>query len=81
MFSHLWLPWPYWASQVVLVVKNPPANAGVIRDVGSTPGLGRSPKGGHGYPLQYLPGESQGQRSPVGYSPWGRKELDMTEAT
>ena len=30
------------ASQVVLVVKNPPANAGDIRDAGSTPGLGRS---------------------------------------
>ena len=34
------------ASQVVLVVKNPPANAGDIRDVGSVPGLGRSPGGG-----------------------------------
>ena len=32
-----------WASQIVLVVKNPPANAGDIRDVGSIPGLGRSP--------------------------------------
>ena len=39
-----------WASQVVLVVKNSPANAG---DVGSVPGLGRSPGGGHGNPLQY----------------------------
>jgi len=38
---------------VVPVVKNPPANAGDIRDVGSTPGLGRSPAGGHGNPLQY----------------------------
>ena len=42
----------YWASQVV-VVKNPPANAGDIRDPGSVPGLGRSPGGGHGNPLQY----------------------------
>ena len=43
------------ASQVVLVVKNPPANnAGGIRDVGSIPGLGRSPGGGHGKPLQYF---------------------------
>ena len=41
------------ASQVVLVVKNPPANAGDIRDVGSIPGLGRSAGGGHGNPLQY----------------------------
>ena len=42
-----------WASQVVLVVKNLPANAGHIRDVGSTPRLGRSPGGGHRNPLQY----------------------------
>ena len=34
------------------MVKNPPANAGDIRDVGSTPGSGRSPGGGHGNPLQ-----------------------------
>ena len=32
-----------WVSQVVLVVKNPPANAGDIRDVGSVPGWGTSP--------------------------------------
>ena len=41
------------ASQVALVVKNPPADAGDIRDVGSTPGLGRYPGGVHGNPLQY----------------------------
>ena len=40
-------------SQVALVVKNPPANAGDLRDVSSIPGLGRSPGGGHGNPLQY----------------------------
>ena len=39
------------ASQVVLEVNNPPANAGDIRDVGSIPGLGRFPGGGHGNPL------------------------------
>ena len=33
------------------VVKNPPANAGDTGDVGSIPGLGRSPKGGNGNPL------------------------------
>ena len=38
---------------MVLVVKNPPANAGNIRDLGSIPGLRRSPGGGHGNPLQY----------------------------
>ena len=41
------------ASQVVLVVKNPPANAGNIRNAGSISGSGRSPGGGHGNPLQY----------------------------
>ena len=41
------------ASQVELVVKNLPANAGDIRDLGSIPGLGRSPGRGHGNPLQF----------------------------
>ena len=40
-------------SKVVLVVKKQSANAGDVRDVGSIPGLGRSPGGGHGNPLQY----------------------------
>ena len=38
---------------MTLVVKNPPANAGDIRDVGSIPGLGRSPGGEHGNACQY----------------------------
>ena len=38
---------------MALVVKNSPANAGDIRDVGSIPELGRSHEGGHGNPLQY----------------------------
>ena len=37
-----------WASQVALVVKNPPANPGGIREVDLIPGSGRSPGGGHG---------------------------------
>ena len=41
------------ASQVVLVIKNPPTNAGDIRDTSSIPGSGRSPGAGHGNPLQY----------------------------
>ena len=41
------------ASQVTLVVNNPPANAGDRRDVVYIPGSGRSPEGGHGNPLQY----------------------------
>ena len=59
------------ASQVVLVVKTPPANAGGIRDAGSIPGSGggraRQPT-----PV-FLPGESHGRRSLVGCSPWGRR--------
>ena len=43
----------YWASLVVQVVKNPPANAKDIRDAGLIPGLGRFPGGWHGNPLQY----------------------------
>ena len=41
------------ASQVVLVIKNLPANAGDERETGSIPGSGRSPGGGHGNLLQY----------------------------
>ena len=43
----------YWPSQVALVVKNPPANAGDVRDVGLIPGSRRFPREGHGNPLQY----------------------------
>ena len=39
------------ASQVALVVKNPPATAGDVRDAGYIPGLGRYSGGGHGNPL------------------------------
>ena len=42
-----------WASQLALVVKNLPVCAGDVRDVGSIPGLGRSPGEGNDYPLQY----------------------------
>ena len=44
---------PKWYSQVTLVEKNLPANAGEVRNVGSFPGSGRSPEGKHGNPLQY----------------------------
>ena len=47
-------------------------NAG---DLGSIPESGRSPKGGHGNPLQYFCLKNpRGQGSPAGYSPWGSKE-------
>ena len=44
---------PLGASQVVVVVKNPPAKAGDLRDEGLIPGPGRSPGEGNGYPLWY----------------------------
>ena len=43
-----------WTSHVVLVVKNPPANAGDTRDVGLIPESGRFPGGGHGNSFQYF---------------------------
>ena len=67
---------------MMLAVKNPSANAGDVRDSGSIPGLGRPLGGGNGNPLQYSFLEnSHGQRSLVGYSPRGHKELYMTEHT
>ena len=50
---HCWVGFPCWVSPVALVVKSRPANAGDLRDLGLIPGLGRSPGGGHGNPLQY----------------------------
>ena len=67
---------------MVIVVKNPHANTGDIRDLCSIPGLGRSLGGGHGNPLQYSCLENpHRQRSLTGYGPQGCKELDMTEVT
>ena len=62
------------------VVKNLSASAGDAGDVCLTPALGRSSGAGHGNPLHYSDLENHhGQRSLVGYSLWGFKELDMTE--
>ena len=67
-----------WASQVALVVKNSPANAGDKRDAGLISGSGRIPWWRTWQPSPvFLPGESHGQRSLEGYSPWGRREVDM----
>ena len=61
------------------VSKEPKCNVG---DAGSAPGSGRSPEGGHGNPLQYSCLENpHEQGNLVGYSPWGHKESDLTEAT
>ena len=61
------------ASQVALVEKNPPANAGDARDMGLIPGSGRSPRGGNGHPLQYC------LENPMDRGAWGHKESDTTE--
>ena len=63
------------------MVKNSPANAGNIRDAGSVPGLGRSPGGEHGNPLQYFC-----LQNPIDREAWRaivhrvRKQSDTTEA-
>ena len=62
------------------MVNNLPDNAGDARDAGSVPGSGRFPWRRKWQPTPgFLPGESHGQRSMVGYGPWGHRELDMTE--
>ena len=58
------VPSPCRASQVALVVKNLPANSRDKRDMGSVPGLGRSPGGGHDNPLQYPYLENPMDRGP-----------------
>ena len=68
------------ASQVALVVKNPPTNAG--DRCGSDPWVGKIRWRRAWQPIPvFLPGKSHGQRSLAGYSPQRRKELDMTEVT
>ena len=66
-------------AQVVLVVKTLPANVGAMGDKCSTPGSERSPGGGSWQPTPvFLPGESHGQRSLAGYSPWGQRVRHMS---
>ena len=62
------------------VVKNPPANAGGIRDTGSNPWVRKIPWRRKWQPAPvFLPGKSHGQRSLAGYSPKGHKESEVTE--
>ena len=69
------------ASQVAQYVKNTPANAGDLRDMGSVPELGRSSGGRHGNPLQYSCLENPMDRGAwqAMCGPRGHKELDTTE--
>ena len=66
--------------QVVLVVKNPPANAGDIRNISSNPELGRSPGGGHDNPLQYSYLENPTERGVWQATVPRVTESDTTEA-
>ena len=61
------------------MVKNSSANVGDVRDAVSIPGLGRSWRRKWQSTPVFLPGKSHGQRSLVGYSPWGCKESETTE--
>ena len=72
------------ASQVVLVVKNPPAIAEMeemwVQSLGRENPQEEGMEDWQPTPV-FLSGESYGQRSLAGYNPWGHKELDMTEET
>ena len=63
------------ASQGALVVKNRPANAGDIRGVGLIPGLGKSPGGGYGNPLQY-----SGLENPMDRGAWRATVHEVTRS-
>ena len=63
------------------MVKNPPANAGDVRDVGSVPGSERSPGGGHGKPLQCSCLQNPMERGAWGAAVHKVAESDTTEVT
>ena len=63
---------------MVLVLKNLPANVGDVKDR-FDPCVGKIPLRREWQLTSVLPGESHGQRSLTGYSPWRHKESDMTE--
>ena len=66
---------------MALVVKNPPANAGDMRDAGSIPGLGTSPGGGHATHSSILAWRIPWMEEPGGLQSMGCKESDTTEVT
>ena len=78
--DQIFMDWTH-QMQEVLVLKNPPANAGDIRDAGLIPGSGRSPGGGHGHLLQHSCLENCMDREAGGQQSMGSKELGMTEVT
>ena len=73
---------PLWTSQVVLLAKNPPVNAGRCKRHGFSPWVGKIPWRRAWQPTSvFLPGESHGQRSLASHSSLGCTELSMTKAT
>ena len=63
------------------MVKNPPAKAGDVKDVGLIPGSGRSPGEGNGRPLQYSCLENRWTEGPGGPQSMRLLQSDTTEAT
>ena len=83
LLPHLWVGdgREIWGPQAALTVKNPPAQAGDRRP-GFSPWVRKVPWSRAWQPTPvFLPGESHGQRSLTGYSPWGHKASDTPEAT
>ena len=66
---------------MTVVVKNPPANARDLTNMGLIPWLGRSPRGEHENPLQYSCLENPIDRGAGGLQSVGHTESDTTEAT
>ena len=78
IYLHLYRGFSKTFSPVALVVKNSSANAGVIKDLGSILGSRRSPRLGHGNPLQYSCLENPTDRE-AWQIPWGLRELETAE--
>ena len=86
MFGFSWSLSPKLNKRYLLMLKGFPGgsdgkeSACNMGDLGSIPGSGRAPLRKEWQPiLLFFPGESHGQRSLVGYSPWDNKESDMTK--
>ena len=70
--------WQALASQLTLMVQNPPVSAGDVKRHGFNPWVRKILWKRKWQPTSvFLPGKSHGQRNLAGYSPWGRKQLDM----
>ena len=69
------------ASQVALMIRNPPSSAGDIGDCRFDPWVGEIPREGNGNPLQHSCLENPMDRSLADYSPWSCEMSDTTEVT